>query len=283
MQKNLNISSPPAPSENSHAPSPSNFHLDIPALVSYIAERTFNSGIQPLPRTLPPNPPEFELRLRHLLRHAARVFAQKGYGGASIRDISRSSRISLGGIYYYGKSKQQLLYLIQKYNFTELLERLESRLLHYTDPVERLQLFISNHLDYFLRHPVEMKVLSHEEDALSEPYRREIQDIKRRYYRVARGLFEDLRDAGHVRRVSPRLAVLSLFGMMNWMYKWYNPKVDPASDRLAEAMAGLFLRGVMTHNGNGQAARPSAPRPQARPSPDTPQPSPQIKALPATD
>ena len=56
------------------------------------------------------NHPRVSLSKQQLiLRHAAQVFCEKGYEGASIRDISRSSGISLAGMYYYIKSKQELL------------------------------------------------------------------------------------------------------------------------------------------------------------------------------
>jgi len=94
-----------------------------------------------------------------------------------------------------------------------------------------------------------MKVLAHEDEALEAPYRKEVAEIKRRYYELARGIFQGLRERGRVRRVNPRVAVLSLFGMMNWIYKWHNPRVDPQAERLAETMASIFLEGVA----NGQA------------------------------
>jgi len=197
-----------------------------------------------LAKTTPTNHRNFQGKLRHILRHAARVFSEKGYEGASIRDISRASGISLSGLYYYFESKQKLLYLIQIHAFTNILKRLERRLVAAVTPEERLRALVSNHIDYFLRHPAEMKVLAHEDEALEDPYRREVAEIKRRYYELARGIFEALRKTGHMRRVNPRVAVLSLFGMMNWIYKWHNPKVDPQADRLAETMSAIFLDGV---------------------------------------
>jgi len=195
-------------------------------------------------KTTPTNHRNFQGKLRHILRHAARVFSEKGYEGASIRDISRASGVSLSGLYYYFESKQKLLYLIQIDTFTSILKRLERRLVAAVAPEERLRALVSNHIDYFLRHPAEMKVLAHEDEALEDPYRREVAEIKRRYYELARGIFEALRKTGHMRRVNPRVAVLSLFGMMNWIYKWHNPKVDPQADRLAETMSAIFLDGV---------------------------------------
>ncbi len=184
-------------------------------------------------------------KLQVILRHAAQVFSEKGYEGASIRDISRSSGVSLAGMYYYVESKQKLLYLIQLCTFKTVLERLEKRLSGTADPLERLRILIRNHLDYFLRHPVEMKVLSHEDDALEGDYRKEVLELKRRYYDIALGIFEELRRAGLARRLNSRVAVLTLFGMMNWIYTWHRPRLDPGADAMAEAIAGMFLHGVM--------------------------------------
>ena len=183
-------------------------------------------------------------KLQKIVRAAARVFYEKGYEGASIRDISRASGVSLAGLYYYFESKQKLLYLIQIYTFKTVLARLEERLEGVADPVEKLRILVHNHLDYFLKHPIEMKVLSHEDEALEGAYRKEVLLIKRRYYAIAAGIFEEMRERGQARRMNPRVAVLSLFGMMNWVYTWHRPKVDPGADALAEAVAGMFLHGV---------------------------------------
>ncbi len=180
-----------------------------------------------------------------ILRHAAQVFCEKGYEGASIRDISRSSGISLAGMYYYIKSKQELLYLIQLFTFKTIVARLEKRLKGLHDPVEKLRALVQNHLNYFLRHPVEMKVLTHEDEALEGEYRKEVLEIKRRYYAMALGIFEEMRKSGIARRMNSRVAVLSLFGMMNWIHTWHRPETDPQADSLAETIAGMFLRGVM--------------------------------------
>jgi hypothetical protein len=53
---------------------------------------------------------------------------------------------------------------------------------------------------------------------------------------------------------STRIAVLSLFGMMNWIYTWHNPRVDADCEAIAREMGDIFLRGVM--NGDRLAAAP---------------------------
>jgi len=160
-------------------------------------------------------------------------------------------------MYYYIKSKQELLYLIQLYTFKTIVARLEKRLKGVSDPVEKLRALVQNHLDYFLRHPVEMKVLTHEDEALEGEYRKEVLEVKRRYYSIALGIFEEMRKNGIARRLNSRVAVLSLFGMMNWVHTWHRPETDPQADSLAETMAGMFLHGVMAEGHESQELKPA--------------------------
>lgn len=202
-------------------------------------------------------------KLGTILRHAAQVFAEKGYQGASIRDISRSSRVSLSGLYYYVKSKQELLYLIQIHTFRIVVSRLQESLLGVGDPAERLRILVHNHLEYFLQHPTEMTVLAHEDDALEGEYRQEVAEIKRKYYGIAVEIFEALRPGSRQHGLPVRVAVLSLFGMMNWIHTWYKPEHDPDAEELSRAMSEMFLHGIMNgyqssagrslRNGRGQA------------------------------
>ena len=110
----------------------------------------------------------YDRRLAEILTHATEVFCKKGYEGASMRDLSRESGMSLAGLYYYFESKERLLYLIQKHTFTTIVQRLKTRLEGVTDPEERIRIFILNHLEYFLASQAAMKVLSHEAEALKD-------------------------------------------------------------------------------------------------------------------
>jgi TetR/AcrR family transcriptional regulator, cholesterol catabolism regulator len=192
-----------------------------------------------------PSPRDSEAKLQHILLHSARVFAEKGFEGASMRDISRATGVSLSGLYYYFESKQKLLYLIQHNAFTLIMQRLQTRLERVRDPEQRVRVVVQNHVEYFLSHPNQMKVLSHEEEALDSPYREEVAAIKRRYYALAREIVDGLAPRGLVDGLNPRLAVLSLFGMMNWVYKWHNPKVDPGAEELTDVIVRIFLHGTL--------------------------------------
>jgi TetR/AcrR family transcriptional regulator, cholesterol catabolism regulator len=192
----------------------------------------------------------FDKRLAEILTHATDVFCDKGYEGASMRDLSRASGMSLAGLYYYFESKERLLFLIQKHTFTTIVQRLKGRLEGVSDPEQQIRIFILNHLEYFLANPAAMKVLSHEAEALKNGFASEVAAIKREYYRICVGLMDELKSARGL-QFSTRIAVLSLFGMMNWIYTWHNQRVDADAEQLAREMSDIFLRGVT----NGAKAR----------------------------
>src|SRR5215470_1654099 len=185
----------------------------------------------------------FDRRLAKLLDHAARIFCDKGYEGASMRDLSRATGMSLAGLYHYFESKEELLYLIQKHTFTTIIETLREKLEDSTDAEERLRIFIHNHLAYSLDNKQAMKVLVHEDETLKNGRGAEIAAIKREYYHICFDLLEDLRQSKGL-EFSGRLAVLSLFGMINWIHTWHNPRVDADAAALARQMGDIFLRGV---------------------------------------
>jgi AcrR family transcriptional regulator len=210
--------------------------MGSPSTARRISARHHRSAT-PAPET------RYDRRLAEILNYATEVFCKKGYEGASMRDLSRESGMSLAGLYYYFESKERLLYLIQKHTFGTIVQRLKARLEGVSDPEQRIRIFILNHLEYFLANQAAMKVLSHEDEVLKNGFGTEVAAIKREYYRICVGLLDELKRERGL-QFSTRLAVLSLFGMMNWIYTWHKPRVDADADSIAGEMGDIFLRGV---------------------------------------
>ena len=185
----------------------------------------------------------YDDKLALILRTAAEIFADKGYHDTSIRDISRTTGISLSGLYYYFRSKDELLFLIQDHCFSVVLESAREVMASESDPQTRLSVFVENHLRFFVNNMKEMKVLSHEARSLSNEYRRMVNAKKKQYTELCMEVLAELEpNAGEAER---RVAAFSLFGMMNWIYNWYNPESDVRVDELARNMSQLFLFGYL--------------------------------------
>jgi TetR/AcrR family transcriptional regulator, cholesterol catabolism regulator len=200
----------------------------------------------------------YDQKLEFILRTAARIFAEKGYHSTSMRDISRATKVSLAGLYYYCKSKEELLYLIQDNCFGHVLERLEERLKETVEPVARLRLVIENHLSFFAANMAEMKVLSHEADSLAGEMHAHVAGKKQQYTKLVRRILAEVQAQQATRRkIDLTVATYALFGMMNWIYNWYDPRGKLSVRELVDNITHLFLAGLA--GGELPAAQRPAP------------------------
>ncbi len=191
----------------------------------------------------------FDRKLARILASAARVFARDGYGGASIRAVAADSEVSLAGLYHYVKSKEELLYLIQLHTFRALVDNCRAAVDAETDPTRRFGVAVRNHLDHFVAHMPELKVCAVELDTLTGEFYDEVAVVRRDYFKVMVGLVGELR-GGDSREAEARIATLSLFGSLNWLFQWYDPQRDLDADTLAEEFSKLFMHGFLHPTGD---------------------------------
>jgi AcrR family transcriptional regulator len=186
----------------------------------------------------------FDDKLSALLRMAADTFADKGYEGTSIRDISRRTNIGLSNIYYYVTCKEELLYLIQYNTFDSLLKTVKEGIAGVDDPEERLRIIIKNHVAHFASNMAELKVCARELGTLTGDYYEDVRRIRRDYFEVVLDAVREL-TAQYRSSLDPWLAAANIFGMLNWFYQWYELKAGRISpDELVAQQLELILWGV---------------------------------------
>src|SRR5208337_4611560 len=145
--------------------------------------------------------------------------------------------ISFPRIYYYLRNKDELLYLIAKRAFEQLIQRAERRLHGVEDPEKRLRLFIESHLGYHMDNLAEMKVLVRESDTVVGDYTADILRRKREYSRICGKIIEQVaaKHGKTLDREQSRIVTSLLFGAMNWFHTWYEPERDQAHrDRIMD-------------------------------------------------
>jgi TetR/AcrR family transcriptional regulator, cholesterol catabolism regulator len=202
----------------------------------------------------------YDQKLEFILRTASGIFARKGYHSTSMRDISRETNVSLSGLYHYCTSKEELLFLIQDNCFGRVLERLEERLREAQDPTDKLRIFIENHLSFFAANMAEMKVLSHEADSLQGDLHEHVSGRKDKYTKLARKILHEVQEQQvHEQKIDLTVATYALFGMMNWIYNWYDPQGKLKVGELAHNVTHLFLRGFLTSDSVAMNETPGPP------------------------
>jgi AcrR family transcriptional regulator len=188
---------------------------------------------------------KFDRKLGDILHAAAQVFAEKGYDRASIREVAERAQVSIAGLYYYVRSKEELLYQIQVDVFGSLVERFKAEGRAVKEPEARLELLVRNHLERFLANLAVLVVCSREIDRLEGRYRTRIEAIQREYFALTVRLFEEIRRKRGAGGADARTAALALFGAINWVHTWYRAETGPDAASLARHVVQLLLHGAL--------------------------------------
>ena len=92
-----------------------------------------------------------------------------------------------------------------------------------------------------------MKVLSHEADSLAGEMHEHVSGKKQQYTRLVRRILSEAQAEQEDSRAAVDLTVATyaLFGMMNWIYNWYDPKGKLSVNELVDNITRLFLNGFL--------------------------------------
>ena len=112
-----------------------------------------------MPAVSPATPPRWEptarweIRLREVVDAAATAFAERGFAGASTRDIADRLGIRAASLYYYLPSKDAALAAVCEFGVQEFIENLRGILAQDDSAAEKLRAAVANHLSPLRSHP----------------------------------------------------------------------------------------------------------------------------------
>ncbi|MEE9554867.1 MAG: TetR/AcrR family transcriptional regulator [candidate division Zixibacteria bacterium] len=187
---------------------------------------------------------QYEKRLDSILKAASKVMAEVGFEGASVRKVAAEAKIGLSGIYYYFKSKDEMLFALQESTFSRLADTLKDRLKKAESSKEKLKAVIDNHFHFFSEHMDDLKVCSYEIESLSGEYYKEVLKIRRRYFDLVKEVVAENIPTGSL--IDPDLSALFLFGSLNWIFMWYDPKRNADINSLSKQLLKIYLEGIAT-------------------------------------
>ncbi len=195
-------------------------------------------------------PPTFErmsgeMRRADILEAALCIFAEKGYDRASLQEIAEQVGILKGSIYYYYKSKEDLLFDILAMIYAEHMGNLRMLDQGEGDPVARLKYLLSGHAAFLCRNSVRTTVLLRDMHSLPVDRGKLIWGSGQDYRRVFRDLICEAQSAGQVPwEVNAKLAALWIVGSLNWLHRWYRPDRSRNPQEVGEEFADQLTRGV---------------------------------------
>jgi AcrR family transcriptional regulator len=181
-----------------------------------------------------------------MLEAAAGLLAEHGYHGMSMRDLARATGMSLGNLYNYFGSKEDLLFALQTRAFETLIASAEEATRDADEGSARLHALILSHVRYVATHRDVMRVLVEEAGELSAARRHAIRELKDRYYRIGRSVVSAAAGGRGPAAAGAELerATYGIFGMLNWVYGWYDPARHGGPQEVARTIHRIAMNGL---------------------------------------
>jgi len=187
-----------------------------------------------------PQSPDYDKRRAAILAAAARLYARRGFSGASVADLAKACRTSKSLIYHYFPAKDDILYAAMATHLDALVAAAEGATME-GSAEEKLRALTQAFMRLYVGAEDSHKVLLNELDNLPPARRAEVVAKQRRIIAAVEAL---------VREIRPGAGALTLpltmlfFGMINWTHTWFRPGGAVSADDLAALAVDVMLRGA---------------------------------------
>jgi AcrR family transcriptional regulator len=179
-----------------------------------------------------------------IMKAAAAAFKRLGYHGATLEEIAAALRMKKGNLYYYFRSKEDILFACHQYSVDRLLAVLERVERGDLTPDRKLRELIVSFvhttlddlhgtalfLDIKVLGPRRLKLAIARRDEFDRGIRRVIQQG------VDWGTFDP--------QVDPKLLSFAMLGAVNWIPRWFSADGPANSQAIADCFADYLIAGL---------------------------------------
>jgi AcrR family transcriptional regulator len=176
---------------------------------------------------------------------AARLFKEKGYRATTLEDIAAAVGMLKGSLYYYIRSKEELLYLVVRDPIRQAYNKLEEIVISEAPVKVKIAQAIVNHMRLFHQHYPHIAVYLHDYHHLMQQLQKNAIETPKHYQQLWTTLLEQGVATGEVRGdLNVKVAGYAILGMCNWIYRWYNPQGALSAEEIAGIFTTLVLEGL---------------------------------------
>ncbi|HEX9125936.1 MAG TPA: TetR/AcrR family transcriptional regulator [Methylomirabilota bacterium] len=181
-----------------------------------------------------------------ILRTAADLFRERGYRASTLDDIAKRLGMSKTSLYGYFRAKEEMLAAISRETIESFTRELSLVLRSSLPPEDKLRRVVRQHVRFVIANRSFLTVFFSEEANLPPRFARQLAAQKNRYDKGVESIVVEGIRRGAFREAPPRLVVFGLLGMLNWLYKWYNPSGRWGAEEISGAFLTLVEGGLLT-------------------------------------
>jgi AcrR family transcriptional regulator len=185
-----------------------------------------------------------------ILKVAAELFMERGFGGTSVRDIGERAGVGQSSLYHHVQSKGHLLEQLHHTFARELIASLELVASSEASAVEQFRELVRVLLTTIETRGSEVTVYLREHHALPAESKEQIQQERDRIDALVDEIIRRGIVSGEFRDdLDVHLTRLAVLGMCNWSYEWYRPSGKSTMSEISDYFADFALRAVLAGHG----------------------------------
>ena len=185
---------------------------------------------------------DYEQRREAILDQAARLYARRGFQGASLSDLAAACSTSKSLIYHYYSSKDDILFDVMRSHVEALLTEAEAIAAEDGAPEDKLRRLSRAFLALYAGAAARHRVLLNELDQLTPERRALVVGMQRRLIDIVEAILGRIQP--NAQAAVRRPTAMLFFGMINWTHTWLRPDGPVTPAEIADLSTDIFLDGL---------------------------------------
>ena len=185
-------------------------------------------------------------RRDHILRESAMLFQERGFGGATMRDIAVRVGIEAGSMYNHIASKQELLEAIC-FRIADLyssqLKEIETL---YLSPAEKIEALVRLHVRILIEDGASVFVANNEWKSLNPQKLDIFKRMQTSFEERCKALLQAGIESGVFKPVNTSVALHTLLSSVRWVGHWYVPDRGIQVEALENDIVTLVMGGLLS-------------------------------------
>lgn len=174
------------------------------------------------------------------------MFHERGYEATSLQEVADEIGLLKGSLYYYIKTKEDLLWAIVLRPHTAALALMEECSAMDAPPAGRLTWFITSYLSLLAKDRIFVTVYLNELDRLSQARLETIRTERAKFIGFVTDLIDEGQRTGAFRPGgSAEVLALAILGMLNASVQWYRGRRPHRTDEIVESIILLVSSGIV--------------------------------------
>lgn len=175
---------------------------------------------------------------------ALHLFERKGYHGASMQDLADAMGMQKASLYYYIRSKEELLVRVCERGTGAFTQELSDIVASDLNATEKLRRALECHLVALCEQLDLFTVFLREQKFLGERHKKKLRGEGKRHAELLALILQQGIASGEFRPVNITVTTLAILGMCNWLYEWYSPDGAFPPREIAAMFSDLVLNGL---------------------------------------